>query len=170
MKKLLTLLLVCTTIIAVGQKKQKDTAKVHLETKDGLVFYEKVIDSLDGQSKDQVFNTSLKWLADSFVDSKEVIQVKDKETGNIVGAGNLEFATTGFAGTTSTLKFMIEISARDKKSRIRLYQFSDYYTPSYSIEAKTIPIEKRYNEYLKQIQFPKANRNYYQAMRIKLNR
>ncbi|SMC52361.1 DUF4468 domain-containing protein [Pedobacter nyackensis] len=164
-KQLLTLLGIIFTLASFAQKKQKDTAKVAFPIKDGQVFYETIIDSLDGQSKDHVFNTSLKWMAETFIDSKEVIQTKDKESGSIIGTGNFTFTTSGFINTTGTMGFMIEITARENKSRIRLYKFINKYMPSYSIETQLIPMEPAYIKYLNQKQFPKENRTYYLALK-----
>ncbi len=162
-KQLLTLLLILITSICFSQKKAKDTAKVHLNLKDNLVFYEKIIDSLESD-KEMLFNTSLRWMAETFNDSKEVIQLKDKESGIITGSGNFKYSIPGFIGDNGTIGFMIDLTVKDKKSRIRLYQFTHDYPETRTSNAVKIPIEKRYMDYLAQKKFPTEGKKYHAAL------
>lgn len=122
-KHLSICILMLFSIASFAQKKQKDNVKVVVPLKDNSIFYERIIDSLGGQSQELIFNNSLKWMADSFVDSKEVIQIKDKEAGSIVGTGVFDMKIPGFMGPTYRVSFRVELTARDSKSRIRFYTF-----------------------------------------------
>src|SRR5690349_15367939 len=42
-------------------------------------------------SKDVIFTRSLEWVAQTFVDSKQVIEFQDKENGKIIGKGFTSF-------------------------------------------------------------------------------
>lgn len=176
-KTLLTLLFLTTSIVSIAQKKEKDTAKVHLNLKDNRVFYEKVIDSLPSK-KHGLFNASVKWMAERFYDSKEAIQLKDKEAGIITGSGNFQYVTTGSLGQSgigflidiTTVSFIIDIAVKAHKSRIRLYQFEDQYNPSNSNDLRKTPIEKNYLSYLSEKRFSKEDRKYYQAIDDNINR
>jgi hypothetical protein len=170
-KILLTLLFVTSTVQLFGQKKEKDTAKVILPTKDGLVYYESVIDSIGSKSKESLYNASLKWMAESFVDSKEVIQIKDPVAGSIVGSGRFDYTPKGFMSTSQRMSFMVEITVKDNKSRIRLYKFknkilgsSGYGLVAASGDSDYISIDKGYQTYLSNKRFPKENRSYFQAI------
>jgi hypothetical protein len=161
-KHLLTLIILTIGSAAIAQKKEKDTAKIHLPIREGIIFYEKIIDSIPGSSRDAIFTTSLKWMAETFNDSKEVIQLKDKEQGIITGTGNFVYFVPGFIGESVRTGFLIDISVKDTKSRIRLYQFTDNFLPSYSSAMAKIPIEKNYLLYLSQTRFPRENKKRYQ--------
>ncbi len=177
MKNLLALLvLVLISGASFSQKKEKDTAKVHLNLKDNRVFYVKVIDSLP-YKKHRLFNASLKWMAERFNDPKEVIQLKDKEAGIITGSGNFQYAITGSIGQSGggylidikTVSFIIDIAVKDYKSRIRLYQFEDQYTPSNSDDLHKTPIEEDYFRYLSENRFSTEDTKYYQAIDDHIN-
>lgn len=176
-KQLLTLLILTISILSIAQKKEKDTAKVHLNLKDNRVFYEKVIDSLPSK-KDGLFNASLKWMAEHYNDSKEVIQLKDKKAGIITGSGNFQYIITGSLGHSNigflidgtTVSFIIDIAVKPHKSRIRLYQFEDQYNPSDLNDLRRTPIEKNYLSYLSEKRFSKEDRKYYQAIDDTINR
>lgn len=166
-KQLLTLSLILFTILTFAQKKQKNNAKVELPIKDGLVLYQSIIDSLPGQTKDDLYNKSLKWMVNTFEDSKEVIQVKDKEAGLIIGSGLFNYSTPGLLGSKLRMAFLVEITTKNNKSRIKLYQFRSRYLET-TFESDYLPIEKGYLEYLAEKQFPRENRNYYKAMSDKI--
>ena len=174
-KSILTVLLLILSVVTYAQKKQKDTAKVILPTKGDLIFFETIVDSLSNQSKDILYNKSLKWMADSFVDSKEVIQIKNPEEGSIVGSGLFDYTAPGLLGERERMSFMVEITAKDNKSRIRLYQFkyktfgsAGYGRASASKDSDYYSIDKRYQAYLNEKQWPKANRAYYQIIKDKV--
>jgi hypothetical protein len=93
-----------------------------LPTKDGKVFYEK-IDSCS-LTKDQLYNKTKLWLANTFTDSKSVIEVDDKENGVIVGKGNFEFYYKYMTKVYSTCFYTIKINFKDSTYRIQLYNVS----------------------------------------------
>lgn len=152
---LIALLLTVSTACAYGQK--ESDSKVLLPMKDGAVFFEKVVD-LPNADKDVVFNASLKWLASAFVDSKEVIQLKDKESGAIVGKGILTFVPKGFLADQRNVNFMVDISCKDNKSRIRLFKFQNR-----TSIGETYPFEDSYNSYLKELEYPRVDKRIYLA-------
>lgn len=65
--------------------------------------------------KDEIFNRSLEWMAKTFVDSKEVIELKDKESGKIIGKGIVTFTNMGMA--TIPCRYTLTIEAKDGKYR-----------------------------------------------------
>lgn len=81
------------------------------------------IDSVN-YSKDELFLKAETWLANSFVSSKSVIQMKDKDAGKIICKGVFAYVDKEVGSTTHfDIKFSLEISVRDKKYRIKLYDF-----------------------------------------------
>jgi hypothetical protein len=97
-----------------------------LPVKDGSVFYEQ-IDSAPGLSKDEIFKRSKLWVVDAFVDAKEVIQIDNKEDGEIVGKGNLDCTYTIMGtGIPCRVYFTIKLNSKDGKHRVQIYDFSGH--------------------------------------------
>lgn len=92
-----------------------------LPAKDGKVVFESVDSSITATAN-ELYSRSKLWLADAFRDSKEVIQLDDKENGTIMGKGNFEFVQSL---ATYTCYFSFKINTKDNKYRI---QFYDIYT------------------------------------------
>lgn len=88
-----------------------------IPTKDGKAFYE-VIDSAAMGSKQEIYHKARTWMAEAFKDAKEVIQLDDKENGELIGKGNFAWSTTF---TPYRCRFTIKISARENKYRVQVY-------------------------------------------------
>ncbi|MFN4085386.1 MAG: DUF4468 domain-containing protein [Spirosomataceae bacterium] len=103
----------------------------HFPRKDGKIVYEKV-DSLKGFSKEKLYGFSKKWFADTFKNSKAVIQTEDFETGQIIGKGetyivNPELEAKGIIFLdilSGSYRFTIQIDIKDEKYRIRIYDIA----------------------------------------------
>ena len=65
-----------------------------LPVENGRVTYTEVVE-VEGASKDQLFARAKKWFATTYKSSNDVIQLDDKENGEIVGKGN--FGITYYA-------------------------------------------------------------------------
>ncbi|BCS94523.1 hypothetical protein DSLASN_01550 [Desulfoluna limicola] len=65
--------------------------------------------------KDQIFDKCLEWMAQTFVSSKAVIELKDKNNGKIIGKGVTEFVRGGLA--TIPCRYTIIIDIKDNKYR-----------------------------------------------------
>jgi hypothetical protein len=91
-----------------------------LPTKDGRVFYEEV-DSSVIASKSQLYDRAKVWFTNSFKDSKEVIQLDDKEAGTIIGKGIFNF----YRGLTPCFcNFSIRVDSKENKFRIQVYDIT----------------------------------------------
>lgn len=91
-----------------------------LPEKDGKVVYEEV-DSVTAP-KDELYQRSKIWLVNSFKSAKEVIQIDDKGSGQIIGKGNFDYPITVIFETAMwTCYFSVQIDCRDNKARIRIY-------------------------------------------------
>jgi hypothetical protein len=91
-----------------------------LPVKDGKVFYEQV-DSLPGILQAEVYKRAKLWMVNAFKDAKEVIQLDDKETGDIVGKGLFRFSYRYMVTVESVCRFTIKISSRENKYRAQVY-------------------------------------------------
>ena len=71
--------------------------------------------------QDKVFNFAIDWFAESFVDSKEVLELKDRERGKIIGKGVIPQCfsvgppSAGFSMFRCRVTIIIEI----KENRVR---------------------------------------------------
>lgn len=86
----------------------------------GKVIYEQVDSSVNGNSA-EIYNRAKLWVANTFRNSKNVIQIDDKESGTIVGKGNFDVVQTM---TSYIVRFTFKIDARDSKYRIQFYDIS----------------------------------------------
>jgi hypothetical protein len=93
--------------------------------------------------KNEIFGKSIVWLAKVFVDSKEVLEVKDKEAGNIVGKGTVTFLNV-LVDIPCRFTFVMEI--KDNKYRITYSDFTGMWGELHNMPR---PLEKTYIEQIK---------------------
>ncbi len=78
------------------------------------VVYQEVIE-ISGKTKEELYENSLKWMAEIFNSSKAVIQYQNKDNGEIIGKGILPVKYT-FAPVNTNFTLIIEI--KDEKIRM----------------------------------------------------
>ena len=83
MKKF-TLLFVCCLITTIGLT--QDNVLDFFPNKDGKINYSEVV-NVDSVKKEELYNRAKHWLVETFNSAKDVIQIDDKENGEIVGKG-----------------------------------------------------------------------------------
>lgn len=115
MKLFFTVILIFWSLFSYSQKSQGV-----FPVKDGKVVYEHVDSSAVGTAA-ALYNRAKLWVANSFKDSKSVIQIDDKETSTIVGKGNFEVVQTM---TPYIIRFSFEINTKENKYRIRFYDIT----------------------------------------------
>jgi len=86
------------------------------------ISYTKVLD-VPKFEKSQVFNRSEEWIALSFNSGKSVIQVKNPETGRIIGRGVVS-VSKGPLNSPEVYNFTMVIDAKDDKARIQFLNFT----------------------------------------------
>ena len=69
------------------------------------------------KSKDEAFELSKIWLANTFNDSKAVIEYTNKKDGTIIGKGIIPNVNYGMMNIADT-RFTLKIDVKDKKSRL----------------------------------------------------
>lgn len=76
------------------------------------------------KSKDQIFEDSKIWIAQSFKSANNVIQYADKDTGSIIGKGNIQYPCDGLidcgAFGNDKVNFTIKIDTKDNKARVTI--------------------------------------------------
>ena len=88
--------------------------------------FQKTFDNLE-LNKSDIYIKSLQWLAKSFVDSKEVIEFQDENTGKIIGKGmsSVIFNPTLIAPININIQYTLTIEIKDNKARIT---YSNFYS------------------------------------------
>jgi hypothetical protein len=83
---------------------------------------------VQGQKKDQLFESSKVWIAKSFKSANNVIQYQDQTTGTIIGKGNIQFPCEGFidcgAFGKDRVNFTIQIDTKDDRARVSIYDIT----------------------------------------------
>lgn len=97
-------------------------------------------------SKNDIYNGTLLWLAETFKSSKSVIELKDKELGKIIGniALDLNIDRLGIWPVYQTYEFSLKIDIKDNKYRltftnvndVSLFKKGEYYDPFYGNQAQ----------------------------------
>lgn len=91
---------------------------------DSLLSYSGVVHA-DGVSKEQLFTRARSWLVNYFKDNRDVLQVQDKESGELIGKGSVVrsvpvktlFVTTPMPATTS---FRISVWVKEGKYKYEI--------------------------------------------------
>jgi hypothetical protein len=85
------------------------------------------INEFGSQNKDTLFDGTIDWLAETFVDSKSVVEVNDRERGRIVGKGltsfNMGNPGSGW-GATFKCRFTVVIDVKDSRVRVTYKDFT----------------------------------------------
>lgn len=104
---------------------QKIEFPINSETME--VEFVKVL-NIDSIPKKELFNKSKLWIVDKFKSANSVIQYENQEEGKIVCKGNFKIVSTGngLNGTihrthAGIINFTIDLSCKDGKSRIKIY-------------------------------------------------
>jgi hypothetical protein len=88
-------------------------------------------------SKNEIFNKTLEWMAQSFTDSKAVIELQDKENGKIIGKG-----MTTFTNVVAVIpcRFTMIVDIKDNKYRTTYNNFvgmwGEYHNRPMEVEEK----------------------------------
>ncbi|MBA4168133.1 MAG: DUF4468 domain-containing protein [Chitinophagaceae bacterium] len=92
-----------------------------VQMKDGHAFYELVDSSVTGDQA-QLYDKAKVFVVDIFKDANRVIQMDDKEKGELVGKGNFKWGSL----PPYRCDFSLRISCRDHKYRAQVYDFDVY--------------------------------------------
>jgi hypothetical protein len=127
-KTLVFLILVASFYSSHGQDKLLDI----LPLKDGVVTYTNVI-QVDGANKEELYSRAKKWFVTTFKSANDVIQLDDKENGEIVGKGN--FNITYYA-RNPIINHTITISVKDGRFKYTITDlvYTDIQGDKFAIE------------------------------------
>jgi hypothetical protein len=69
-------------------------------------------------TKNEIYDLSLEWMARTFFDNKEIIEIQDKENGKIIGKGIVFFrGKIGWISADIPCRFTLILEAKDNKYR-----------------------------------------------------
>jgi hypothetical protein len=94
-----------------------------------LAFSEVVVERA---TKDQLYSAALAWFGDTFGRAKTVLDVQDKERGQLVAKQSFTYAPkalVGSAGIKGTVKFVVTVEVKDGKYRYTIDGFTHEGTP-----------------------------------------
>jgi hypothetical protein len=95
-------------------------------------------------TKNEIYDTSLEWMAQTLSGAREVIELKDKDNGKIIGKGITSFRGKVGIGSTNVLcRFTLTVEAKDNRYRTTYSNFVGLWGESYS---RPEPLEQK--EYL----------------------
>lgn len=97
-----------------------------------LLFSQKPIEytevvTVSAATKDQLYLAARKWVAENFRSSNDVVQMNDKEAGEIVGKGNFKYIPKIYTYSDAVkgrIEFDFQISVKEGRYR---YSFHDFY-------------------------------------------
>tara|TARA_R100000789_G_scaffold64671_2_gene61109 strand:- start:783 stop:1274 length:492 start_codon:yes stop_codon:yes gene_type:complete len=76
-------------------------------------------------SQGEIFEKAQEWLAITFVDSKEVVEVASPDTGTIIGKGIVQISPTGIVGIP--VRFTVRIDTKEGRYRSTYTNYVAYY-------------------------------------------
>lgn len=111
--------------------------KLPIDSMTGNVCYSEVV-KMDSVKKEELYLRANQWFAKSYKSANNVIQLNDKQAGQIIGKGveKVDTKYNDVYGTTN-LHYTITISLKDGRYKYDISQL--YYHPSLNI---SIPIEE----------------------------
>lgn len=108
-----------------------------------LLSYDSVL-IFDGKPKDKLYSLSKQFLIQAFKDSKEVIQLDDKEGGIIIAKGNFSYQQSnakfpcGRLSGKGIVEFTLKIQIKDGKIKVTLSDFK-HITEPILLDGNTYP-------------------------------
>lgn len=114
-------------------------------------------------TKNEIYDRSLEWMYQTFLDHREVIDLRNKEEGKIIGKGMIMFrGKIGWLSTDIPCRFTLILEAKDNKYRTTYGNFVGLWGENYSrpqpleekqyideIKAKLVVMDEDLYNYLK---------------------
>jgi ethanolamine ammonia-lyase large subunit len=92
-------------------------------------------------TKNEIYDASLEWMAQTLSGPREVIELKDKDNGKIIGKGITSFRGKIGIGSTNVLcRFTLIVEAKDNKYRTTYNNFVGLWGESYN---RPEPVDKK---------------------------
>lgn len=99
-----------------------------LQAQDSLLTYSAVVQT-EGATKEQLFTRARQWFNDAWKSSKDVLQITDKETGELSGKGIIssyyDYKPPMGAPVKPTVDYYVKVSVLVKDGRYK-YEFTSF--------------------------------------------
>lgn len=128
-KSVFTIVLALITTFVFGQDKLLGI----LPLNDGKVTYSGVV-QVDNMNKDELYKMTRRWFIDTYKSAKDVIQLDDKENGEVIGKGFFEtiWQVTFYYKMNINIWQTIKIQVKDNKYKYEITDFNVKYHSSAS--------------------------------------
>lgn len=96
------------------------------------IRYSEVVTVDSSLSKDVLFNTARRWFANNFGDSKSVLEVSDKATGEMLGKGLFKYHSSIFFANSATsgwIRYTLRLVLKDGRYKIEMDNFEHEANP-----------------------------------------
>jgi hypothetical protein len=118
---------------------------------EGEIEYQEVV-PIDSLTKDEIYNRAKRMFSKMFKDSRDVLELDDKEAGTLIGNGNTEilWKTDGILGMVVSIRlwFTVTIDVKDGKYRVTLNNFENetdaFRSGSTYVKGTRYPIEQAF--------------------------
>jgi hypothetical protein len=158
MKK--TIILTCLIINSIASFAQDENV---FPEKDGKIYYSEIITVDSSITKSELFVAARKWFANTYKSANDVIQMQDKEAGEIVGKGIVTALLTIPLNSPEEINAYHTITITVKDGRYK-YEITDFYGKYYQTSSayisggwQTIPLGNK-PEKVDITQYPKMAR------------
>ena len=128
MKKII--FLISFSLFALNARSQDFDLRM-IPFKNDVPYFERVVELDSSYTKEALYANAKKWFIQIFPDLREVIQLDDKDGGEIIGKGILPIHWHYIGAEKNYQKFTIAISLKNGKYRFRIY---DVTYPDFSYE------------------------------------
>ncbi len=92
-------------------------------------------------TKNEIYDVSLEWMARTFFDNREVIEITDKENGKIIAKGMILFkGKIGWFSGDMPCRFTLTVEAKDNKYRTTYNNFVALHGES---QNRPVPLEEK---------------------------
>ena len=92
---------------------------------DTALTYSNIVQVDSGLKANELYNRALTWIAENYKDSKSVLEVQDKEAGELIGKGALQYKGTYYLGSSigGWVNYELKILVKDGRYK---FVFTDF--------------------------------------------
>lgn len=93
-----------------------------LTTQSQTLEYEEVFSVDSNITKDELFNRARSWFVDYYKDANEVLQVSDKESGELIGAAIYKYSfLVGGGRMAMTIDYRVSVKMKEGRYKVSIY-------------------------------------------------
>lgn len=134
------ILLVLLALAGPAAAQAQTAPEPHLELQEGEYRYSAVV-PIEGATKDELYQRANRWVMQTFVSSKQVIELADPAAGTLAGTG---IVTTNFVGRKASFptRFLFTIDVKEGRYRLVTSHFMLAPGTAYEMSLESHPFKK----------------------------